>query len=47
VLFHSSDLDEVLALGGRILVAARGTLIEVPRDMTRAKIGELMVTGGR
>jgi simple sugar transport system ATP-binding protein len=47
VLVHSSDLDEVLALGDRILVAARGTLIEVPRDTTRAKIGELMVTGGR
>jgi len=47
VLVHSSDLDEVLALADRIVVAARGTLIEVPRGTTRAQVGELMVTGGR
>jgi simple sugar transport system ATP-binding protein len=47
VLVHSSDLDEVLALGHRVLVAARGTILEVPRDATRVQVGELMVTGGR
>ncbi len=47
VLVYSSDLDEVLALSGRILVAARGTLLEPPPGATRAEIGELMVTGGR
>jgi simple sugar transport system ATP-binding protein len=47
VLIYSSDLDEVLALADRILVAARGTLIDPPAAATRAQIGELMVTGGR
>ncbi|MEP6686891.1 MAG: ATP-binding cassette domain-containing protein [Gemmatimonadales bacterium] len=47
VLIYSSDLDEVLALADRILVAARGTLIEPPPVATRAQVGELMVTGGR
>jgi general nucleoside transport system ATP-binding protein len=46
VLVYSSDLDEVLALAGRLLVAARGTLIEPPPGATRAQVGELMVTGG-
>jgi ABC-type uncharacterized transport system ATPase subunit len=44
---YSSDLDEVLLLAERVLVAARGVLIDVPADSTRAHIGELMVTGGR
>ena len=47
VLVYSSDLDEVLALAGRLLVAARGAITEVPAGATRAEIGELMVTGGR
>ncbi len=47
VLFHSSDLDEVLGLADRVLVAARGKLLDVPPGATRAQIGELMVTGGR
>jgi len=47
VLVYSSDLDEVLALAGRLLVAARGSITEVPTGVTRAEIGELMVTGGR
>ncbi|MBA3496393.1 MAG: ATP-binding cassette domain-containing protein [Gemmatimonadales bacterium] len=47
VLIYSSDLDEVLALAHRVLVAARGKLLEVPADATRAQIGQLMVTGGR
>jgi general nucleoside transport system ATP-binding protein len=46
VLVYSSDLDEVLALADRLLVAARGTLIEPPPGATRAQVGELMVTGG-
>ena len=47
VLVYSSDLDEVLALVGRLLVASRGTLIEPRPGATRAQVGELMVTGGR
>jgi simple sugar transport system ATP-binding protein len=47
VLVYSSDLDEVLALAGRLLVASRGSISEVPAGATRARIGELMVTGGR
>jgi simple sugar transport system ATP-binding protein len=47
VLVYSSDLDEVLALAGRLLVAARGSISEVPPGSARARIGELMVTGGR
>jgi ABC-type uncharacterized transport system ATPase subunit len=46
VLVYSSDLDEVLALAGRILVVSRGTLIEPPPRASRAQVGELMVTGG-
>jgi hypothetical protein len=37
----------VLTLAGRLLVAARGSIIDVPAGATRAEIGELMVTGGR
>jgi general nucleoside transport system ATP-binding protein len=47
VLVYSSDLDEVLALAARVLVASRGTLIEPPPGAGRAQVGELMVTGGR
>ena len=47
VLVYSSDLDEVLALAARVLVASRGTLIEPPPGASRAQVGELMVTGGR
>ena len=47
VLVYSSDLDEVLALADRILVAARGSISEVPAGTSRAQIGERMVTGGR
>ena len=47
VLVYSSDLDEVLALAARVLVAARGVLLEPPPHATRAEIGKLMVTGGR
>jgi simple sugar transport system ATP-binding protein len=47
VLVYSSDLDEVLALAHRVLVAARGIVLDVPEGASRAQIGELMVTGGR
>ena len=47
VLIYSSDLDEVLELAGRLLIATRGSISEVPSGATRAEIGELMVTGGR
>lgn len=47
VLIYSSDLDEVLALANRVLVAARGSLLEAPPGATRGQVGELMVTGGR
>ncbi len=47
VLVYCSDLDEVLDLSTRLVVAARGTLIEPPPGATRAQVGELMVTGGR
>jgi simple sugar transport system ATP-binding protein len=47
VLVYSSDLDEVLALADRILVATRGVITEAPPQATRAEIGELMVIGGR
>jgi general nucleoside transport system ATP-binding protein len=47
VLVYSSDLDEVLALAHRVLVAARGRLLDVPEGAGRAEVGQLMVTGGR
>jgi general nucleoside transport system ATP-binding protein len=45
VLFHSSDLDEVLELAGRVVVASRGGLIEPPPGATRDEIGGLMLAG--
>ena len=45
VLFHSSDLDEVLELASRVIVASRGALIQPPPDATREKIGALMLAG--
>jgi simple sugar transport system ATP-binding protein len=45
VLFHSSDLDEVLELATRIVVASRGALTEPPRGATREAIGALMLAG--
>lgn len=47
VLFHSSDLDEVLALADRVVIMSRGSLMEPPEGGSRAVIGEMMVTGGR
>jgi simple sugar transport system ATP-binding protein len=47
VLLHSSDLNEVLAVADRVLVASRGTLIAPPAGATRAEIGALMLAGAR
>jgi simple sugar transport system ATP-binding protein len=43
VLFYSSDLDEVMVLGRRITVMARGMLTELPPNASRADIGALML----
>jgi simple sugar transport system ATP-binding protein len=43
VLFHSSDLDEVLHLAERVVVVARGIISEVPFTASRAEIGNLML----
>jgi simple sugar transport system ATP-binding protein len=43
VLLYSSDLDEVMALGQRIVVMARGTLREAPAGASRADIGAIML----
>jgi simple sugar transport system ATP-binding protein len=45
VLFHSSDLDEVLALATRILVMSRGVLVVPPPGASRETIGALMLAG--
>jgi general nucleoside transport system ATP-binding protein len=46
VVFHSSDLDEVLALATRIVVARRGALVEAAQGATRDELGTLMLAGG-
>lgn len=43
VLVYSSDLDEVLALGQRVLVMVRGTLVEMPAGSGRLEVGRTMV----
>jgi ABC-type uncharacterized transport system ATPase subunit len=43
VLFHSSDLDEVLQLAERVVVVARGAIVEVPFAASRTEIGNLML----
>jgi ABC-type uncharacterized transport system ATPase subunit len=43
VLFHSSDLDEVLQLAQRVIVVSRGVLTEVPFSASRAEVGNLML----
>jgi ABC-type uncharacterized transport system ATPase subunit len=45
-VFYSSDLDEVLALATRIVVARRGTLIEAAPGATREELGALMLASG-
>jgi ABC-type uncharacterized transport system ATPase subunit len=46
VLFHSTDLDEVLALAERVIVVARGVISEVPPQASRATIGAMMLGAG-
>jgi general nucleoside transport system ATP-binding protein len=43
VLFHSTDLDEVLHLADRVVVVARGAITEVPLGASRIEIGALML----
>jgi simple sugar transport system ATP-binding protein len=45
VLLYSNDLDEVMTLGQRIVVMARGTLREPTAGASRSAIGELMLAG--
>jgi len=49
VLIYSTDLDEVLELGRRVLVVHAGRVAEAPREADRRLVGEMMlgVTGGR
>jgi general nucleoside transport system ATP-binding protein len=43
ILFHSSDLDEVLHLADRVIVVARGVISETPPNSSRAEIGAMML----
>jgi general nucleoside transport system ATP-binding protein len=43
VLFHSSDLDEVVELADRVLVVREGQVIELPPGATRQEIGARML----
>jgi ABC-type uncharacterized transport system ATPase subunit len=43
VLFHSSDLDEVLDLAARVLVVTRGVVAEAPVTASRDEIGAMML----
>jgi simple sugar transport system ATP-binding protein len=43
VLFHSSDLDEVLELADRVLVVKGGRLIDLPPGLSRQEIGARML----
>ncbi len=43
VVFHASDLDEVIALTDRLMVMHDGRLTEWPRDTARALIGDAML----
>jgi simple sugar transport system ATP-binding protein len=43
VLVYSNDLDEVLALGDRILVAAGGIVTEAPAEVGRIALGGMML----
>jgi simple sugar transport system ATP-binding protein len=46
VVFHSSDLDEVIALATRVVVARRGVLVETTPGATRDELGTLMLASG-
>jgi ABC-type uncharacterized transport system ATPase subunit len=43
VLFYSTDLDEVLELGRRVLVVHAGRVAEAPRGADRGMVGEMML----
>lgn len=43
ILLYSTDLDEVLALGGRVLVMHGGRLVEAGPDADREAVGRLML----
>lgn len=45
VLFHSTDLDEVLALADRVGVMVEGKWFDVPAAATREEVGALMLRG--
>jgi simple sugar transport system ATP-binding protein len=45
VLVHSSDLDEVLELAGRVLVVSRGVVAEPGATAGREEIGAMMLAG--
>jgi simple sugar transport system ATP-binding protein len=46
IVLVSTDLDEVLALAGRILVMVRGRLTAVPENRrSREGVGALMLSG--
>jgi len=46
VLIYSNDLDEVLELADRILVAANGVIAEAPAGADRQQLGEMMLRSG-
>ena len=46
VIFHSNDLDEVLAIADRVIVVARGVVSEAPPGASRSVIGAMMLAGG-
>ncbi len=43
VIVHASDLDEVMSLADRLIVVARGQLHSLPRDTSRAVVGDAML----
>jgi ABC-type uncharacterized transport system ATPase subunit len=45
VLVYSSDLDEVIELGDRVLVASDGVVAEAPAGASRSQLGAMMVQG--
>jgi ABC-type uncharacterized transport system ATPase subunit len=45
VIFHSTDLDEVMTWADRIMVMTSGRLIATPAGADRREIGSLMVSG--
>ena len=45
VLFHSSDLDEVLAVASRVIVVSNGRTREVDGPADRRRVGRMMLAG--